>query len=166
MLSKAPKQQQQEMEGEEESMPSLTKEQAADLKIASSILTTAFLSEEGEQALVTAIDSPEPAKAVAVMISQLIEMAQTESGQTNTPLDPTVWLMEEGAIDEASDDIEKVAEANGIVLPDDFEEMVIDEVAQLLSRRSESIQQGQGSQPPQAPAGPAPMMGGMPNGMG
>lgn len=150
--------------GEDGMKASMSPDEAADLKIASSILTQSFLSEEGEQALATALASPEPAKAVAVLIAQLIEMTQTETANTDTPMTPTVWLMEDGAIDNAEEDIEKVAEANGIELPDGFEELVIDEVAQLLARRGESIQQGATGQ--QAPSGPAPVMGGMPNGMG
>jgi hypothetical protein len=89
-------------------------------------------------------------------------------------MSPTVWLMEDGAIDNAEEDIEKVAEANGIELPEGFEEAVIDEVAAVLMKRREDIlaqQNGAGGQPPQqAPGGAAPaaptMMGGMPNGMG
>jgi hypothetical protein len=160
MLSKAPMTKQEQ--------PKMSEEEKADLKIASSILTQSFLSPEGEQALATALGSPEPAKAVAVIISQLIEMTQTETANTPTPMNPTVWLADGGAIDNAEEDIEKVAEANGIELPEGFEEMVIDGVAELLARRSESIQQESAGaqQASQAPSGPAPMMGGMPNGMG
>jgi len=132
-------------------------------------LTTSLLSEQGEQALVTALAGPEPEKAVAIIIAQIIEMAQTESGQTDIPMTPTVWLMEGGAIDNAEEDIEAVAEANGIELPDDFEEMVIDEVATVLMKRREAIlaqqQQGGGAPPSPAPM-PGQPMGGMPNGMG
>jgi hypothetical protein len=73
--------------------------------------------------------------------------------------------MEDGAIDEAEDDIEMIAEANGIELPEDFIEGVIDNVAVLIQRRGEegATMEQQGGQ---QPAGPAPMMGGMPNGMG
>lgn len=169
MLSKAPMKM-KEMEGEEKesSGPKLSPEEAADLKIASSLLTTSLLSEQGEQALVTALSGPEPEKAVAIIIAQIIEMAQTESGQTDIPMTPTVWLMEDGAIDNAEEDIEMIAEANGIELPDDFEDMIIDEVALLLERRAGEFQKSQQQQP--AGGAPAPMpgqpMGGMPNGMG
>jgi hypothetical protein len=175
MLSKAPTSKKQEpMEKEESQSSKLSSEEAADLKIASSILTQSFLSPEGESSLAQALSSPEPAKATAVLIAQLIEMTMTETANTDTPMSPTVWLMEDGAIDNAEEDIEKVAEANGIELPEGFEEAVIDEVAAVLMKRREDIlaqQNGAGGQPPQqAPGGAAPaaptMMGGMPNGMG
>ena len=166
MLSKAMMGNEKEMGKEQSKIP---KELQADKKIAASMLTQAFLSEQGEASLVTALQSPEPAKAVAVIISQIMEMALTESMNTNTPMRPEVWLMEDGAIDEADDDIEAVASANGIDLGDgdQFIESVIDNVAMILQKRGE-----EGSameQQPQA-GGAAPMpgqpMGGAPNGMG
>lgn len=168
MLSKAPQRMREE---EENGTNSLPKEMQADKKIAAAMLTNAFLSEEGEQSVVAALSSPEPQKALAMVIAQLMEMALTESFNTDTPMSPEVWLMEDGAIDEAEDDIEKVAEANGVELPDDFIEGVIDNVAVLLQKRGEqgaAMEQQQQQQPGQGqpPAGPAPMMGGMPNGMG
>jgi hypothetical protein len=168
MLSKAPMKMKEMEDEEKESSPKLSPEEAADLKIASSLLTTSLLSEQGEQALVTALSGPEPEKAVAVIIAQIIEMAQTESGQTDIPMTPTVWLMEDGAIDNAEEDIEMIAEANGVELPDDFVELVIDEVATVLMKRREDIlakQQGGGAPPSPAPM-PGQPMGGMPNGMG
>lgn len=167
MLSKAPKMQ-EEMESEGSSLP---KELQADKKIAASMLTQAFLSEQGEESLLVALRSPEPAKAVAVIIAQIMEMALTDTMGTNTPMSPEVWLMEDGAIDEAEDDIEAVAEANGIDLGDDdqFIESVIDNVAMILQKRGEegAAMEAQGGG---APPSPAPMpgqpMGGMPNGMG
>lgn len=146
--------------------PSLSPEEKADVKIASSMLTQSFLSEEGSQALAKALSTPEPAKAVAMIISQIIEMAQTESQQTDTPLTPTVWLMDGGAIDEAEDDIEAVAEASGIQLPEGFEEALIDEVAVLIERRAAEFQKApQDGAPSPAPV-PGQPMGGAPNGMG
>lgn len=168
MLSKAPMKMKEMEDDEKESSPKLSPEEAADLKIASSLLTTSLLSEQGEQALVTALSGPEPEKAVAIIIAQIIEMAQTESGQTDIPMTPTVWLMEDGAIDNAEEDIEMIAEANGVELPDDFVELVIDEVATVLMKRREDIlakQQG-GSAPPSPAPMPGQSMGGMPNGMG
>jgi len=165
MLAKQPPKQ-QNMQGQE-SNGSEIKE---DIRIASAILTDSFLSEEGESSLVTALSSPEPAKAVGVILAQVIEMTQTETMQTPVPMNPEVWFMEDGAIDDSGNDILSVAGANGIDLPPDFIEQVVDETMAVLMKRQESMgQQGQpqgGGQPPQAPAGPAPMMGGMPNGMG
>ena len=81
MLSKAPMKM-KEMEGEEkESSPKLSPEEAADLKIASSLLTTSLLSEQGEEALVTALSGPEPEKAVAIIIAQIIDVTPYLSGR-------------------------------------------------------------------------------------
>jgi hypothetical protein len=161
MLSKAPVTQ----EKDEAAGNSIPQEMQADKKIAAAMLTNAFLSEQGEQSVVAALSSPEPEKAMAMVIAQIMEMTLTESMNTDTPMSPEVWLMEDGAIDEAEDDIEKVAEANGIALPDEFIEGVIDNVAALLQKRGEegaAMEQQPG--PPQG--GPAPTMGGMPDGMG
>lgn len=169
MLSKAPNKSREMMEQEDEDEgSSIPKEMKADKQIASSMLTQAFLSEQGEASLVTALQSPEPAKAVAVIISQIMEMALTESMNTDTPMSPEVWLMEDGAIDEAEDDIEAVAVANDIALPEDFAESIIDNVAMILQKRGESgaaMEQGGGMGGAPSPA-PMPAMGGMPNGMG
>ena len=140
----------------------LSKEEQADLKIASSILTQSFLSEEGEASVLEALNTPEPAKAVAIIIAQLIEMTQTDSADTPIPMSPTVWLMEDGAVDEAEDDIEAIAAANGIELPEDFGEMIVDELAVILQERAKGFQQQE--QPSQAPTGLAQQPGGMTNG--
>lgn len=167
MLSKAP----QRMSEEREEASTLPKELQADKKIAASMLTQAFLSEKGEESLVVALQSPEPTKAVAVIIAQLMEMALTDTMNTRTPMSPEVWLMEDGAIDEAADDIEAVAQANGIDIGDDdqFIESVIDNVAMILQKRGEEgaamEAQGGGGPPPPAPM-PGQPTGGMPNGMG
>lgn len=174
MLSKAPNAAMTMMGGEEAGgKKQLSKEEAADLKIASSLLTTSLLSEQGEEALATALTGPEPEKAVAVLISQIIEMAQTESADTEIPMTPTVWLMEDGAIDNAEEDIEAVAEANGVELPEDFIELVVDEVAAVLMKRRDDIiaqQEANGGggapSPGAAPLPGQPQQGGMPNGMG
>jgi len=142
-----------------------------DIRIASAILTDSFLSEEGEPSLVAALSSPEPAKAVGIIVAQVIEMTQTETMQTPVPMNAEVWFMEDGAIDDSAGDIESVAGKNGIELPEDFIEQVIDETMAVLMKRKESMaqeEQAGGGQPPQ-PNGPAPVpngMGGMPNGMG
>ena len=167
MLSKAPKMS-EDMEKKESTLP---KEVQADKKIAASMLTQAFLSEQGEESLVVALQSPEPAKAVAVIIAQIMEMALTDTMNTDTPMSPEVWLMEDGAIDEADDDIEAVARANGIDLGDDdqFIESVIDNVAMILQKRGEegAAMEAQGGGGPPSPAPmPGQPMGGMPNGMG
>jgi hypothetical protein len=164
MLSKAPKQQEQEAPagGGLES----------DMRIASSLLTQSVLSPEGSQSVATALQSPEPIKALAVIVAQIMEMAITESMNTDTPMDPSVWLMDGGAIDDSAQDFMKVAEANGVDLPPTFVDDLVDQVAEVVAARAEGEQQqqqgGGGGMPmegaPQAPQLPPQQqqMGGMP----
>lgn len=143
-------------------------DEEADLKIASSMLTQAVLSDQGSESLLAALNTPEPAKAVAMILAQIMEMALTESLQTETPMSPGVWLMEDGAIDEAGDDIEAVALTAGIELPEDFIEEVIDSVAILIQERGAqgAAMEGQAGAPPSQNMGLARAQpnGGMANG--
>lgn len=167
MLSKAQANMPPE-EMEAEGGGAFTPDEQADLKIASSILTQNILGRETSGAFMTAISSPEPAKAVATIIAQIMEMTITDSMQTDTPMSPLVWLSEDGAIDESEEDFEMLAQAAGVPLPPDFADMVVDEVAAIVQMRAQE-EQGQGQQPPQGgggqPMAPVPgnnqPMGGM-----
>lgn len=163
MLSKAPK---PNASSPQES--DLSAEEEKDSQIAASMLTQTFLSDQGADSLATALATPEPAKAVAIIVSQVIEMAQRESAKTEAPMSPRVWLAEGGAIDDAAEDVYKVAQANGIELPSGFFSQLKQEVAGLLQRRGKELAaQGEappGGAPEQQPAGggapvPVPQQG-------
>lgn len=164
MLSKAPTNSRPPME--EESAPrqedKLNKDEMMDQEIASAALFEGLLSEEGLSAIERALKSPEPAKALALLIYNVIEPAQVASMDTDTPISPRVWLANGGAVDELFDELYELAGALGVD-DDMLEEMfpsIKQEVAGILAKRGADLQQqGMSASQPPSPA-PVPTMGG------
>lgn len=160
MLSKAPPM--EEGTRGEQSGEKLDKEELLDQEIASAALFEGLLSEEGQNAVSKALQSPEPAKALALLIYNVIEPAQVASMDSDTPLSPRVWLANGGAVDELLDELEDLASNFGMD-EEMFESMlpgVKQEVAAILQKRGQDLQQ-QGVSASQPRPSPAPMPGGM-----
>lgn len=156
--------------GEAPKKERLSEEEEMDREVASAALFEGLLSDNGIQALNKAFKTPEPAKAVAMLIFNVIEPAQVASMDSETPLSPRVWLAGGGAVDELLDEVADNADLFGVE-EDQIEEMyspIKQEVTSLLQQRGEALQQEgmQASQaPPQQapvpmPGGGSPMMGG------
>lgn len=148
----------------------LSEEEEMDREVASAALFEGLLGDEGIGALTKAFNSPEPTKAVALLIFSVIEPAQVASMDSDTPISPRVWLAGGGAVDEFLDEVADNADLFGLE-EDQVEEMygpIKQELTGILQKRGESLQQEgmQASQPQQQPS-PAPMPGGgQPNMMG
>jgi hypothetical protein len=71
-----------------------------DIKTAHGMLGSMIFEPEGEQAVVKALSSSNPPKMLAMFLIQGIEMIQKHSMETDTPLDPRIWLAEGGVVDE------------------------------------------------------------------
>lgn len=145
------------------------KEQKAgnvDVDIGASSIVSLVLSPEGREGFLKAASSPEPVKALAMILSQVIEMAITGLEKAKMGVSPSVWLAPNGALADASRTLIAFANKNQIPLDESVMDAVAKEVSMLLTKRGESMAQGQpqGGQPPQGepqpPAGPAPMPGG------
>lgn len=159
MLSKGPKMEEpmedEEMEGAFDQ---------ADLDIASSSIVSMVLDPKGKEAFSKAVSSPEPVKALALVLSQFMEVAISGLESSGIKISPQVWLSPDGALAEASPVLIGLAEKMGIPLDEPTLDAVAAEVSKLLVQRGESMQQGQGA-PPMAGPAPSPM-GGQPNVMG
>lgn len=150
MLSKAPSKQPNEPPSD-----SLNDDEKMDQEIASAALFDGLLNEQSLAAISKAFKSPEPAKAVALLIFNVIEPAQVASMDTDTPISPRVWLANGGAVDELIDELADLGEMFGL-----DEESVLDmapvikrEVAAILQKRGSDLQaQASQAQTPQAPA--------------
>lgn len=136
-----------------------------DRDIAASSLVSMMLSQDGSQTFLKAMSSPEPVKAVALLISQVIEMTIAGLQKAEIELDPAVWLAPDGALDDASKTLFAYAKKQGVNVDASMLDAIKQEVAQLLVQRGESMrQQEQGGQPP--PTGPAPSPSGAPSPQG
>jgi hypothetical protein len=159
VLSKGPKMEEpmedEEMEGAFDQ---------ADLDIASSSIVSMVLDPKGKEAFSKAVSSPEPVKALALVLSQFMEVAISGLESSGIKISPQVWLSPDGALAEASPVLIGLAEKMGIPLDEPTLDAVAAEVSKLLVQRGESMQQEQGA-PPMAGPAPSPM-GGQPNVMG
>jgi hypothetical protein len=168
MLSKAP-QQQKPMEQQEASpfnQDKLNDQESMDQEIASAALFEGLLNEQSLNAVGKALGSPEPAKALALLIFNVIEPAQVASMDTDTPLSPRVWLARGGAVDEFLDELADLGDMFGMEDEDilDMAPAIKQEVAGILQQRGSDLQaqgaqaqQAQAQSAPQAPAPQAPM---------
>lgn len=139
-----------------------------DLDIASSSIVSMVLDPKGKEAFSKAVSSPEPVKALALVLSQFVETAIAGFDSAGIDVSPQVWLSTDGALADASPVLMGLAEKMGIPLDEATLDAVAAEVSKLLVQRGESMQQGQGAEGGQPQmAGPAPSpMGGQPNVMG
>jgi hypothetical protein len=119
---------------------------------------------KGKEAFSKAVSSPEPVKALALVLSQFVETAITGFDSAGIDVSPQVWLSPDGALADAAPVLMGLAEKMGIQLDEATIDAVATEVSKLLVQRGESMQQEQGVPPPGGPA-PSPM-GGQPNVMG
>ena len=135
-----------------------------DLDIAASSIVSMVLDPKGKEAFSKAVSSPEPVKALALVLSQFMEVAISGLESSGIKISPQVWLSPGGALAEASPVLIGLAEKMGIPLDEATLDAVAVEVSKLLVQRGESMQQEQGA-PPMAGPAPSPM-GGQPNVMG
>lgn len=135
-----------------------------DLDIAASSIVSMVLDPKGKEAFSKAVSSPEPVKALALVISQFVETAITGFDNAGIDVSPQVWLSPDGALADAAPVLMGLAEKIGIPLDEATLDAVAAEVSKLLVQRGESMQQEQGA-PPMAGPAPSPM-GGQPNVMG
>lgn len=135
-----------------------------DLDIAASSIVSMVLDPKGKEAFSKAVSSPEPVKALALVISQFVETAITGFDNAGIDVSPQVWLSPDGALADAAPVLMGLAEKMGIPLDEATLDAVAAEVSKLLVQRGESMQQEQGA-PPMAGPAPSPM-GGQPNVMG
>lgn len=158
MLSKARKNPQEAAptpQGEDK----LNEEELLDQEVASAALFEGLLNEQSLGAVGKALNSPEPAKAVALLIFNVIEPAQVASMDTETPISPRVWLANGGAVDELMDELASLGEMFGMDEEDilDMTPSIKQEVAAVLQKRGSDLQaQGAQSQRGPAPAPPQP----------
>ena len=139
-----------------------------DLDIAASSIVSMVLDPKGKEAFSKAVSSPEPVKALALVLSQFMEVAISGLESSGIKISPQVWLSPDGALAEASPVLIGLAEKMGIPLDEPTLDAVAAEVSKLLVQRGESMQQEQGAgggQPPMAGPAPSPT-GGQPNVMG
>lgn len=123
-----------------------------DIKTAHGMLGSMLLEPEGEQAVVKALSSSNPPKMLAMFLIQGIEMIQKHSMETDTPLDPRIWLAEGGVVDELMAEIAEIAADNGV--PFRIAEMlpaIKQSIVPLMQERGNQLKEGQTDQQNQGP---------------
>ena len=152
-------------EGKAPSQGRLSDEEEMDQEIGTAVLVDTFLGGEGEQGISRALNSPEPAKALAIQIFSVIEATQTESMDTEMPLSPRMWLAQGGAVDDFMEDLSEFGPRFGAdsatiegLAPSVKQELVTMFQARSKDLAGQAAQQGGGGMggPPQA-GPPAPM---------
>ncbi len=127
----------------------------ADIGTASGMLGSLILQPEGQQAVVKALQSSNPPKMVAMFLAQGIEMIQRRSMETETPLDPRIWLADGGVVDEIMPDLAEVADGNGVPIRiGDMLPPLKQELTKVIQTRGQQLQQEHQGQGQQQPAGP------------
>lgn len=120
----------------------LTEEEEMDVDIGAGIAAQMIYSKEGQKVVVKSLQSGDPVPGLAVFYAQLMEMVQTQSQKTDIPLSPRAWLVNGGILEESLDDVEKVAQMNGVDI--DVNSMAAplrDELVRILGVRSNQLQQ-------------------------
>ena len=123
-----------------------------DIKTAHGMLGSMIFEPEGEQAVVKALSSSNPPKMLAMFLIQGIEMIQKHSMETDTPLDPRIWLVEGGVVDELMAEIAEIAADNGV--PFRIVEMlpaIKQSIVPLMQERGNQLKEGQPDQQNQGP---------------
>jgi len=124
-----------------------------DIKTARGLLGSLILSPEGDAAVTKSISSSNPVKMLAMYLLQGIEMVQRRSMDTDTPLDPRIWLADGGVVDELMPIIAEIASDAGVPLSiPEILPAVKEQLAQMLQQRGDQLKQefqGQEQAPPQ-----------------
>ena len=143
------------------------KSNKADVDTAVGLMASLILSPEGEQAIVSALRAKNPVASLAQFLARGIHTVQSHSMETDIPLNPAVWLSDQGVIDELMPDIAEIAADNGIpfkiadVLPA-LKQKIAEYGARLAEQNQQNPQQPQQQTPaPQQQQGLAvPVQGG------
>lgn len=85
-----------------------------DLDTAVGLLASLILSPEGEKTIVSALRAKNPVASLAQFLARGIHTVQSHSMETDIPLNPAIWLSDQGVIDELMSDIAEIAADNGI----------------------------------------------------
>ncbi len=121
-----------------------------DIKTARGLLGSLILSPEGDAAVTKSISSSNPVKMLAMYLLQGIEMVQRRSMDTDTPLDPRIWLADGGVVDELMPIIAEIAaDANIPFSIRDVLPALKQQLATLMQQRGGQIKGEGGQQPKQ-----------------
>lgn len=140
----------EEEEGQETEEGGLDEAGNIDINTARGILGSLILAPEGESQVVKALSSSNPPKMLAMFLMQGIEMIQRRSMDTETPLDPRIWLAGGGVIDEIMVDIAEISADNSIPFKiGDTLPLLKQELAKIMQQRGEQLkQESDGQEPP------------------
>lgn len=111
------KQEQQEQNGQ----PS---EDELDIEIAAGMGGKMLSSEKAIQTIASAFDGPNAVRTIALFLAEMIGRIQESSMTTDIPINPAIWFMDGGPIDEWGDEISDIAQHAGV----DFDKALMDEI--------------------------------------
>ena len=122
-----------------------------DIDIASGIGAKMISTPQAVKILADAFQNPNAVKHVAMFMAQLVEKIQEKSMETDIPLDPSIWFMDDGVMDELGDELSDIAERVGVEFTPDMMDEIKTETLRIGMKRAE--QEG-GEEGAEAPADP------------
>lgn len=123
-----------------------------DIDIASGFGAKMMSAPQAVKVLADAFQNPNAVKHVAMFMAQLVETIQEKSMATDIPLDPSIWFMDDGVLDELGDELSDIAERVGVEFTPDMMNEIKDETLRIGMQRAE--QEGEGSEAPAEEAEP------------
>lgn len=111
------KQEQQEQNGQ-------SSEDELDIEIAAGMGGKMLSSEKAIQTIASAFDGPNAVRTIALFLAEMIGRIQESSMTTDIPINPAIWFMDGGPIDEWGDEISDIAQHAGV----DFDKALMDEI--------------------------------------
>lgn len=108
-----------------------------DIDIASGIGAKMISTPQAVKILADAFQNPNAVKHVAMFMAQLVEKIQEKSMETDIPLDPSIWFMDDGVLDELGDELSDIAERVGVDLTPDMMDEIKTETLRIGMQRAE-----------------------------
>lgn len=123
--------------------PDLTEEQL-DTQIAAGAAAKMLSTPQAIKILQDGFQSPNAVRTVGMFVAQLVERVQDMSEESDIPLNPGVWFMEGGVLDEIGDELSDIAESVGA----EFTKSTMDEIKAVVmqigeQRAAQEEQEGQ-----------------------
>lgn len=142
---------------------------STDEKIALDVATIAVNKPEALDTIKAAFgESKDPVLIVSSIIASVMEASVDQLDKRGIQLDPNVWLKDNGVVEQLIEEIDRLANLEGLDIPDDQKSAIFDGVVANLEQQFAAVQQGGAPQQPQQAGGPppsgpppVPMMGGM-----
>lgn len=147
-----PMEQMEEPLPEEETRQMLSDEDEQDIDIAIAAALQMIDTPEGEEQIQKIMSQPNPAKLLALFLSQMIEAVMT--GEGGDEINPAVWFAEGGVLDDMTPELSDLAGTDlSEIMPD-----VKAQTLEIIKKRAGQFQQEGQEAPPAQPTKPPPIL--------